>query len=107
MTKKPAPPKRTPRARDLPGMEHRAIAELEEAAAEYADMRDQRMALTKSERELKGRMLGLMHKFKRSAYRRDGLEITVEPGEESIHVKVKKHTEDEDESDAAPDEATP
>jgi hypothetical protein len=106
MTKKPAPPKRTPRARDLPGMEHRAIVELEDAAAEYADIRDQRMALTKSENELKGRMLGLMDTFKRTEYRRDGLEITVEPGEKSIHVKVKKHTEERT-SLAASDEATP
>jgi hypothetical protein len=61
------------------------------------------MDLQKQEFGLKGRMLGLMHKFKRTEYRRDGLEITMEAKEE-IHVKVRKHTEDEDEPDVAPDE---
>jgi hypothetical protein len=91
---------------DLPGMEDRSIRALEEVASEYADIRDRRMALLQEEIELKGRAMRLMKKHGKSEYRRDGIEILIVPGEESIKVRVKKVSDDEgDSAESGGDEA--
>jgi hypothetical protein len=91
---------KTPRDRDLPGMEDRAIAVLETLAAEYAELRDERIQLNAQEVVLKQKLLGEMHRLKRSSYRRPGVEIEIEPGEETIKVRVRKEA-------AADEEPTP
>ena len=85
-----------PRDRDLPGMEDRAIAALEALAAEYAELRDERIQLNAQEVVLKQKLLGEMHRLKRSSYRRPGVEIEIEPGEETIKVRVRKEAPDEE-----------
>ena len=92
----PAYPKTKPRAEALPGMEDHAIAPLEKVAEEYAGIRDARMDLTQQEIDLKGRALKLMKQYKKTEYHHDGISITVIAGEESIKVKVQKHTDDTD-----------
>ena len=76
----------------LPTMEDRAIQALEECAEEYADIRDQRIALNTSEADLKKRVRSLMHQHKKTHYARNGIEIELTPpdGEEGVRVRVKK-----------------
>jgi hypothetical protein len=97
-------PKGRARSRPLPGMEDRQIGDLEQVAIDYADIRDRRQALTKDEVDLKSRALNLMHKYGKTHYKRDGVEITLVPGEEDVKVRVKKEADahDDDESDVAP-----
>lgn len=91
-----------PRSQDLPGLENRAIKPLEQIAAAYAQVRDQRMELNKEEASLKLQALKLMKKFDKVIYKHDGIEIRVVPGEETVKVKISK-TDDED-ADATVDE---
>jgi hypothetical protein len=112
MTRNAASTPTRPRTRDLPGMEDRAIKPLEDVAASYADVRDQRIALNKTEAELKKTALTLMHKYDKTIYRHAGIEIRVVPGEEDVKVKIRKETDDDDddEDDAvqiAPSSDTP
>ena len=79
---------------DLPGMENRAIDELEEAARRYAAIRDKRMALNDAETKLQDLLMGLLKKHGKREYKRDGIEIWIKVEEEKVKVRVK----DEDES---------
>lgn len=76
----------------LPTMEHRVIKELEDAGAQYADIRDRRIALNAEEADLKKEVKSLMHKHKKTTY--ESATITIElqqpEGEETVKVKVKK-----------------
>ena len=81
---------------DLPGMENREVKELNEAALEYAEIRDQRQQLTLQEVGLKAKVLNLMHKRKMSDYVFEGIEIHVVLEEETVKVKVPKKKEPED-----------
>ena len=93
-----APAAKRPRAAALPGMENHAIKPLEDLAAAYADIRDERMALTQREHDLKAATLKLMRKYDKTIYRHDGIEITIVTGEDDVKVKVKKaEAEDKDE----------
>jgi hypothetical protein len=109
---KPAPTRRQPRTGSLPGLEDHAIKPLDHLAADYADIRDQRMDLTRQEVDLKARTLKLMKKYGKTKYQHNGILIEIEPGEETIKVRVKKVDElpedvDPDAPDSAPaDEGT-
>jgi hypothetical protein len=81
---------------DLPGMEDRLIKDLDAAAFEYAETRDQRMELSKTESELKTKLLGLMKKHGKESYIHDGIEITVVHEEETVKVKIKQEKEPEE-----------
>ena len=77
-------------------MENREVKELNEAALEYAEIRDQRQQLTLQEVGLKAKVLNLMHKRKMSDYVFEGIEIHVVLEEETVKVKVPKKKEPED-----------
>jgi hypothetical protein len=96
---KPDAPKR-PRDRKLPGIDDGPIREIEQAAADYADVRDRRMELTSDETQRKQALLALMHKHRKTHYKRNGLEITLEAGQENVKVKMKPPTEEDDEETA-------
>ena len=81
--------KPAPRNQDLPGMEDRAIKPLEEIAIAYAAIRDQRIALNVEEKSLKDSARRLMHKYNKTVYKHDGVEIRLVPGEEDVKVKVR------------------
>jgi hypothetical protein len=99
-------PKRgRPRNQDLPGMEDRSIKPLDDVAAAYADVRDQRIALNKEEADLKAQALKLMAKYEKTIYRHDGITITVVDGEPDVKVKIKKPGDDADADDHAELEA--
>jgi hypothetical protein len=104
-----APPRRgrnRPRQPDLPGTEDRRLQPLDDIAAAYADVRDRRIDLNREEAELKASALELMHRFDKTIYKHDGIEIRLVAGEEDVKVKVRKATDDEDE-DVAITEAQP
>lgn len=77
-------------------MEDSAIAPLEQVAARYAEIRDERQALTREESSLKQSAMSLMKQYGKTHYKRDGIEITVLHGEDDIKVKVAKIDETDD-----------
>lgn len=93
--KEAAPMAKNPKPQDLPEMEDREIRPLHEAALEYAEIRDSRMALNKQEVELKGRLLGLMKQHGKETYAYDGVEVRIVHEEETVKVKVKAHEDDD------------
>lgn len=103
---KPESVRRSPRTGSLPGLEDHAIKALDNAAAEYADIRDQRMALTNQEVDLKSRAMKLMKKYGKTTYKHNGVSIEIVPGDESIKVKVKLPSEEPNADDPnAPNDA--
>src|SRR5262245_17900012 len=89
-TKKTDTKKARPQPQSLPGMENRALEDLRAAALEYADIRDQRQALTAQEVALKAKVLGLMKAHKRSVYEYEGIEIRIVVEEETVKVKIDR-----------------
>ena len=88
--------------KDLPGMEnHSGIPELDELGMEYAEIRDERIALTEREVELKGRLLEMMKKHGKKSYIRKDIEIRIVPSEEKVKVKIKKEKSSDAEASAA------
>jgi len=104
---KPKAAKKHPRTGSLPGLEDHAIKPLDTAAAEYADIRDQRMDLTRQEVDLKARTLKLMKKYGKTKYQHNGILIEIEPGAETIKVRVKKVDELPDDADPDAPDAPP
>ena len=82
--------KKRGKTKRLPGMEDSEIEELEDAAKEYANIRDDRMNLTREESSLKETLLELMKKNKKEIYRHDGVKVKVVHEEETIKVKILK-----------------
>jgi len=82
-----------PRQARLPEMQDAEIEELEEAAESYADVRDQRQALTTQEVDLKQSLLSLMQKNKKETYIHGGIEIRVIHKDTTVKVKIKKDDE--------------
>jgi hypothetical protein len=94
-----APPRRgrpRPRQPDLPGTEDRRLQPLDDIAAAYVDVRDRRIDLNREEAELKASALELMHRFDKTIYKHDGIEIRLVAGEEDVKVKVRKAADDQD-----------
>jgi hypothetical protein len=81
--------KNTPRQDRLPGMADAKIQALHNAAMDYADIRDQRQALTKQEVDLKEKLIGLMHAHKKEVYDYNGVHIELIVEEETVKVRVK------------------
>jgi hypothetical protein len=88
--------KRKEKTGRLPGMEDAEIEELEDAARDYADIRDKRMKLTTSEVETKSTLLAIMKRHKKETYNHDGIEVKITHEKESVKVRIKKN-KDEDE----------
>lgn len=85
----PEAPKKPKQAR-LPQMDDPQIEELESLAESYADVRDQRLALTPQEKKLKDDLLAAMKRNHKQLYRRDGIEIEIVPEGEKVKVRLKK-----------------
>ena len=79
----------------LPGMADAKIQALHGAALDYAEIRDERQALTVREVELKTKLIELMHKHGRDHYEFENVKIDLVIEEESVKVKVKKPKEAE------------
>jgi hypothetical protein len=101
--KRSAPPKkhRIPRQEVLPGVGDAKIQAIENAAYDYAELRDQRQELTRQEVDLKKKLIDLMHKKELTEYKRNGITVKLVVEEESVKVRVK------DSEDDLPTEITP
>lgn len=105
--------KRGPKPKDqrLPGTDDGAIVEIETAAAEYAQVRDDRMALNTEEGQLKDRLQVLMRKHGKRSYVHGRIQIDVIDGEEDIKVNLKKPLQTDGDAPApetaAADDQTP
>jgi hypothetical protein len=95
---------RIPRQDVLPGVGDEKIVAIENAALDYAEIRDERQQLTVKEVECKKRLLDLMHAKKLTSYKRNGISVKVEVEEETVRVRVK---EEEDLPANTPAETTP
>ena len=84
------------RQKRLPGMQDSKLEALHNAALSYAEIRDQRQALTKQEVELKGSLLTLMHKSKKDHYEYNGVTVDLVMEQETVKVRVKKAKVDDD-----------
>jgi len=79
----------------LPGMEDAEIEELEDAAKDYASLRDDRMHLLSKEVEMKDNLLALMKKHGKLTYTHDGVEVRIVHENEKVKVKIKKEKEED------------
>lgn len=84
-----------PRQERLPGTGDAKLADLHRAALDYADIRDQRQALTSDEVELKGKLLDLMKKYKKEEYVYEDVSVRIVHEEETVKVRIKKAKEEE------------
>lgn len=75
-------------------MEDAAIQALEDKALEYAEIRDQRIALSGQEGELKKELLALMKANKRTHYQHNNILIDIVHEEENVKVKIKAADEE-------------
>lgn len=99
--------KKLPRQASIPGMEDKAISAIENAALDYAEIRDERQDLSKQEGELKQKLMDLMHKANKTEYKRNGIRVWIEVKEETVKVRVKQDggedkDDEEEETPAAP-----
>lgn len=90
----PKKQKNLPKQEQLPGVENAAIKEIEDAAIEYAEGRDERMEATRVEVERKQRLIEAMHKAKKTEYRRGNIDIKLVTEKESVKVKIKDEGEE-------------
>lgn len=109
--RKPVEVNRKPRTPRLPGMEDAGIAELEKLAEKYADVRDQRMVLTKREAEMNADLLALMKKHGKTEYHHDEVHCWIKAKDERVKVKLGEidqqtsfKPEDEDDSSESGEE---
>lgn len=76
---------------ELPGMGDRKLKDLHGAAEDFIEHRD-------AVKELKEKILSLMHKYKLERYIYNGLEIDITPQKESVKVKSKPPQEEEEDA---------
>lgn len=79
-----------PKQGRLPGMNDPKLADLEDAAYDYVEIRDRRMALMEQEVPAKARVLAAMHKHGKKTYRCDELEIQLVEEAENVKVRIVK-----------------
>lgn len=80
--------KKIPRQEALPGMENAAIKEIENAALDYVEGRDERMAATEKEVELKSALIAAMHKHEKTEYKRGRISVKLVVEKEKVKVRV-------------------
>jgi tryptophanyl-tRNA synthetase len=83
----------------LPTMTDRKIEALEDAALAYAEVRDERIELSKSEIDKKSDLMALMHQHKKKSYHRGNIHIDLIVEKEKIKVKIKSQSDDSDDSE--------
>ena len=88
----------------LEGMEPPTIKELDEAADNYMDIRDKRMAMTRKECSKQDHLQELMKEHKLTVYEYDGYIVTLNQTEK---VKVRKRPEGEPSANGDGDDEEP
>jgi hypothetical protein len=94
---KKAPKAKKPRQARLPGTEDNKIQEIESAALDYVEQRDERMELTKKEKAAKDALLAVMHANNKKTYVCGDLDISIRPEGEKLTVRVRKNSGEESE----------
>lgn len=94
--------KKLPRQSQLPGIGDEKIAAIENAALDYAEIRDQRQELTTQEVDLKKKLLDLMHAKKLTEYKRNGISVTIKMEEETVKVRVRAEDDTPADNEPAP-----
>src|SRR5215471_3939449 len=87
--------KKLPRQKIIPGIGDAKIAAIENAALDYAELRDKRQELTTQEVELKKNLIELMHKKGISEYTRNGISVSLTVAKEKVTVRVKSEDGEE------------
>lgn len=91
------PEEKAPKQKSLPTMEDTAIEEIEEAALDYAKVRDRRMQLTDQEVTAKDLLLTAMQKHKKMAYHRHAkkgsIHVERKPEGEKLRVRIEDDEE--------------
>ena len=77
-----------PKQSRLPGMEDAAIQELEAMAEEYAEVRDERIGLSKREGDMQDDLLALLKKHKKTEYHHLDVHIWLVAVDEKVKVKI-------------------
>ena len=85
---KKAPKAKKPRQARLPGTEDNKIQEIETAALDYVEVRDERMEMIKKEKTAKDSLLATMHKNGKTTYRCGEIDIAIIPEGEKLKVKI-------------------
>ena len=85
--------KKIPRQKPLPGIGDAKITAIENAALDYAEIRDERQELTKRESDLKESLIKLMHKAGKTEYKRNGISVRLVVEEETVKVRVREDGE--------------
>ena len=93
--------KKLERQTPLPGMEDAVMQEIESAALDYADGRDERMAATENEVHLKEKIIAVMHKHGKTDYKHGKIEVHLKVEKETVKVKIHKDEEKAKASSAA------
>lgn len=98
-----------PRQRSIPGIEDARIAAIEKRAWDYAELRDQRLALLESEVEVKKKLIEAMHKAGKEEYKRNGITVQLTVEKEGVKVRLKSEEElpSEDELPEEPEKEEP
>lgn len=73
------------------------IADLQDLAQQYAEVRDERQRQGAEEVRLKGELLAAMKKHKLKDYTYEGVEIHVVVESEKVKVKIPKSKQDDEE----------
>jgi len=73
----------------LPGMEHRTIKPLEDIAVQLLGIEGRRIFYAQRERELKAEALAILKKHKKTAYRREWVDMTIESTGEKLRIKLR------------------
>lgn len=81
------------RQQPLPGLEHRMIAELQDAAMSYAEVAEKRKKLGVEEKALKEELCALMHKYNKRYYSFGNVHIDLTLEAEKVTVKIEKAEE--------------
>jgi hypothetical protein len=88
---------RKPRQDDLPGTESpNRDPELHALGMELYDLQNERVDLTKREKEKRGEIAAALHERKQEEYDCDGVHLWIEKGDEKVRVKVGVAVEDEE-----------
>lgn len=76
-------------------MEPPSIPEIDKAARQYVEVRDERMALTTQETDRRAKLLQLMKEHKQDNYTtKSGMQVTVTYGDEKVKVKAQVDEDD-------------
>jgi hypothetical protein len=79
-----------PRQKKLPTMEDNRLEDLEDTALRYAEIRDERQALTRREVDAKDVLHTLMRRHEKVLYRVETMEIKIVAKDETVKVKILK-----------------